>query len=125
MTKPKPRPKPMKQCNLCKETKALDQFDKDTSISSGYRGRCKPCRSAIEAERKRAKKNGTNTKVAGIEAARKRHVSNEEMERQKYSEANQNAIKRLLRIHEAEFRMIVEEERRRVGVKPKWVAATG
>lgn len=115
----------MKQCNLCRETKPLDQFDKDGSIASGYRGRCKPCRSAVETERKRAKREGTNTKVAGIEAARKRHISAEDAERKKYSEANQNAIRRLIRIHESEFRMIVEEERRRIGVKPKWVVATG
>lgn len=125
MTKLIARPKLMKQCNLCHESKPLDQFDRDKSIASGYRGRCKPCRSAVETERKRAKRAGKNTKVAGIEAARKRHVSMEEQERLKYSEANRNAIGRLIRIHESEFRMIVEEERRRLGVKPKWVAATG
>lgn len=113
-----------KTCNLCRETKPLSSFDKDGSIASGYRGRCKTCRRVVEAEARAAKRAGTSTKVASIEAARTRHVSEEDRQKSLLSQANRNAIQRLIRIHEEDFKMYIREERVRLGVQPKWIPAT-
>lgn len=113
-----------KTCNLCKLDKNIDEYDKDSSIKSGYRGRCKPCRTIVERERRAAKRAGTDTKVASKHAANL--VTDNEVEKQRrlISEANQGAIKRLLRAHEDEFKRFVEEERVRLGVAPKWTSLT-
>lgn len=39
-----------KQCNLCKEKKAVSLFSVDSRSKSGYQTRCKDCQSAVKKE---------------------------------------------------------------------------
>lgn len=41
-----------KKCNRCRVTKPVTEFSKDRSTSDGYRGQCKPCRSAYRRGRR-------------------------------------------------------------------------
>jgi hypothetical protein len=114
-----------KTCVLCQEDKLLSEYDRDSSIKSGYRARCKLCRSNIEAARKSAKKSGTDVRSATSAVIERRKRSVQDRERDLYSEANRNAIRRLIEAHELEFHRFVHEERMALGVKPKWVQLTG
>src|SRR5262245_17505347 len=48
----------MKKCTACGATKPIEEFGVDRARRDGRASRCRPCRSALEAERQRNSRRG-------------------------------------------------------------------
>jgi len=59
----------MKQCNICKETKELTEYHKNSYLKSGYANRCKVCQKGYT--------NKSNNKASVKLATKKRRANNQ------------------------------------------------
>lgn len=91
-----------KTCILCHKTKPLEEFHKDRTRGDGYKARCASCSSRARAARNQTrtqpKQNGDRVSIARVAA-----------------------IKRLVSLHERDFRRLLDAELKRVNVDDrKW-----
>ncbi len=102
-----PEPEPLRVCRVCRVGKTIDQYHKDRTKKSGYRGECRTCKAISDSSK---------TKLKRI-AAQQSVISKED---QQASQANQIALKALVQRHEREFLRLRESARRNLGMVPKW-----
>ncbi len=101
-----PEPEPLRVCRVCRVGKTIDQYHKDRTKKSGYRGECRTCKATSDSRK---------TKLKRIAA--KPAISKED---QQASQANQIALKALVQRHEREFLRLREVARRNLEMVPKW-----
>lgn len=109
-----------KRCSRCERVLPLSQFYRDKSMRDGHASQCKECnKRAVSAwqERKRAEMGDEAWRARNREQVRRARQNPAVKERGRRSvRARAAALERLRERHEREFGVLLEIERRRLGL---------